>query len=175
MRSDLHSQIFSARRDTCLCHVYHSMHAMNMPENEHLCCVWGTFKGIVHPKIKFHLSTHHYAHGGGGGLFESNQHFWSSRGKMCFLPLTSGQLDDTTSRSSMEAFNVFCLLFFFYVWRSGHHFLKWYWIWLKHCLPLKLQNLFVDSNPSPPPPSAEWCVDNEWILNIFCELSLLRD
>ena len=37
--------------------------------------------GIVHPKMKIHsLSSHHYAHGGVGEVFESKKHFWSFRG-----------------------------------------------------------------------------------------------
>ena len=40
------------------------------------------FKGIVHAEMKIHsLSTHHYADGGVGEVFESTKHFWSFRGK----------------------------------------------------------------------------------------------
>ena len=49
--------------------------------------------------------------------------------------------------SSME--NMLCFFlyfFFFYVWRRGHQLLQLYWIWLQHCLPLRLQKGFVDSN-----------------------------
>ena len=75
-------------------------------------------------------------------------------------------------RSSMDAFWVpsyfNCIgfgcygyfLLFLYVWRSDPRLLQLYGIWLKHCLPLKLQKGIVDSNTSPPP-SAEWWVDNE--------------
>ena len=43
---------------------------------------------------------------------------------------------------------------FFYFWRSGHDLLQLYLMWLQHCLPLKLQKCFVDTNISPTPPSA---------------------
>ena len=41
-------------------------------------------KGIVHPKMNIHkLSTHHYANGGVGEVFEFTRHFWSFRVQQC--------------------------------------------------------------------------------------------
>ena len=47
--------------------------------------------------------------------------------------------------------------------KKGSRLLQLYWIWLQHCLTLRLQKCFVDSNTSPSPPSAQWWVDNEVI------------
>ena len=44
--------------------------------------------------------------------------------------------------------------FVFFVLRIVHHLLHLCWIWLHHCLPLKLRKCFVDSYTSPTPPSA---------------------
>ena len=32
-------------------------------------------KGIIHPKIKIHYLSHHYADGGVGDVFDSTKHF----------------------------------------------------------------------------------------------------
>ena len=56
---------------------------LSFQKSVHMKC-WGRniLKGIVHPKINIHLiSTHHYADGGVGKVFESTTHFRSFRGK----------------------------------------------------------------------------------------------
>ena len=41
-------------------------------------------KEFIHPKMKIHLlSTHHYADGGVGGLFECTKHFESQGTQRC--------------------------------------------------------------------------------------------
>ena len=45
-----------------------------------------------------------------------------------------------------------CFFLLFFLHLKKFQLLQLYWIWLNHCLPLRLQTCFLDSNTSPSPP-----------------------
>ena len=58
------------------------------------------------------ISSHHYADGGVGEVFESTRHFWSFRGKLYsnMNVIACGHLDDTTGAvwRHVMGFLLFC-------------------------------------------------------------------